>query len=190
MRIITGKLKGRRFDAPADVEVRPTSDRAKEGLFNVIDARRYIEGARVLDLFAGSGNLGFEAISRGASHAVMVESSSKATNHIGKVAAKFEIAGQVSIHNVTVERFLKNRTASFDLIFADPPYDWPLIPDMVETILEDGWLKPDGWFILEHDVRHLFHEHPRCVFTKPYGRTIVSIFLLASETDTQEEPET
>ncbi len=189
MRIITGKLKGRRFDAPEDVQVRPTSDRAKEGLFNVIDARRYIRGAKVLDLFAGSGNLGFEAISRGAKHAVMVELSPKATAQIAKTADMFGITDQITVHTSGVERFINSRHGSFDLIFADPPYDWPEIPELVETVLSENWLEPDGWFILEHDVRHLFHEHPKCVFTKPYGRTIVSIFLTGNE-DEKDEQET
>lgn len=187
MRIITGKLKGRRFDAPSDVQVRPTSDRAKEGLFNVIEARRHIRGSRVLDLFAGSGNLGFEAISRGATHVLMVESSLNAVNHIQKIAGKFGIADQVSVQGVSVERFIKNRPGRFDIIFADPPYDWPGIPELVDTVMEDGWLESDGWLVLEHDVRHLFHEHPKCVFTKPYGRTIVSIFLPGDHSDEQDE---
>jgi len=187
MRIITGKLKGRRFDAPKDVKVRPTSDRAKEGLFNVIEARRYLSGTRVLDLFAGSGNLSFEAISRGANSALMVESSTEAVKHIEKTALKFGISKQVSSYAMPVERFLKQRTTSFDIIFADPPYDWPEIPEMIDTILDNGWLEPEGWFILEHDVRHLFHDHPRCVFTKPYGRTIVSVFMHPEAEEEQQE---
>ncbi len=187
MRIITGKLKGRRFDAPKDVQVRPTSDRAKEGLFNVIEARRFINNTRVLDLFAGSGNLSFEAISRGARSALMIEASTNAVKHMMKVAETFGIADQVSAMAMPVERFLKQRSSKYDIIFADPPYDWPEIPEMVEQVLNDGWLESDGWFILEHDVRHLFHDHPRCVFTKPYGRTVVSVFMLA-EKGTEDDP--
>lgn len=187
MRIITGKLKGRRFDAPKDVQVRPTSDRAKEGLFNVIEARRYLNNTKVLDLFAGSGNLSFEAISRGARSALMVEASTSAVKHISKTAETFGIADQISVMALPVERFLKQRSSPYDIVFADPPYDWPEIPEMVEQILGDGWLEPDGWFILEHDVRHLFHEHPRCVFTKPYGRTVVSIFMLPEDEEANDE---
>ncbi|MCC5933016.1 MAG: 16S rRNA (guanine(966)-N(2))-methyltransferase RsmD [Balneolales bacterium] len=186
MRIITGKLKGRRFDAPKDVQIRPTSDRAKEGLFNVIEARRYINGARVLDLFSGSGNLAFEAISRGALQAVLVEASHLGVKQIEKTAAQFGIADQVTAYCVPVERYLAQRPVSYDLVFADPPYDLPGIPEMVETVVHGGWLAPDGWFILEHDVRHLFHEHPNCVFTKPYGRTVVSIFMLKTGDDESE----
>ncbi len=177
MRIITGKLKGRKLDAPKDTQVRPTSDRTKEGMFNVIEARRSFHRTRVLDLFAGSGNLGFEAVSRGAAMAVMIEKSAEAVRHIQKAAEKFGVTPQVSAQAAGVEQFMQGKPSAYDFVFADPPYDWPGIPEMPDQILGDGWLKPDGWFILEHDVRHLFHEHPNCVFTKPYGRTIVSMFM-------------
>lgn len=178
MRIITGKLKGRRLKVPQDSGIRPTSDRAKEGLFSVIDARKHLTGTRVLDLFAGTGNLGFEAISRGAVSALFVDSNPLSEKNIRATAAQFGVANQVSVITAPVDAFLgKKPPSTFDIVFADPPYDYPGIPEMPETILNNGWLEPDGWFILEHDVRHLFHEHPNCVFTKPYGRTIVSIFL-------------
>jgi len=177
MRIITGKLKGRKLTAPENVTIRPTSDRAKEGLFNVIEARRFIDGCSVLDLFSGSGNLGFEAISRGAASALMVDISPVAIKHIEKTASTFGVSSQISTRVSSIENFLSKPSGKFDLIFSDPPYDHPQIPESIELILNDGWLQPDGWYILEHDVRHLFHEHPKCVFTKPYGRTIVSIFM-------------
>lgn len=183
MRIITGTLKGRRFNAPKDTVVRPTSDRAKEGLFNVIQARRYIQNARVLDLFAGSGNLGFEAISRGAASVLAVEYSRTAVQHIEDTAAGFDISDQIETRAMPVERFLEQPPRAYDIVFADPPYDLEGIPDMVEQIVYGGWLAHEGWLVLEHDVRHLFHEHPDCVFTKPYGRTIVSIFMPPAEKD-------
>lgn len=177
MRIITGTLKGRRFNAPKNTALRPTSDRAKEGLFNVIEARRYISQTRVLDLFAGSGNLGFEAISRGAASVLAIEHSRDAVQHIGQTAARFGISEQIEARAMPVERFLEQPPQAYDIVFADPPYDFDDIPEMAERIVFGGWLAPDGWLVLEHDVRHLFHEHPACVFTKPYGRTIVSIFI-------------
>lgn len=177
MRIITGKLKGRKLKVPEGVDIRPTSDRAKEGLFNVIEARKFIEGTQVLDLYSGTGNLAFEAISRGASHATVVDISPAAIKLIEKTAESFGVRNQISSRIADIEDFLKSAHSSYDLIFSDPPYDHDLIPESVEIILNENWLKPDGWYILEHDVRHLFHEHPNCVFTKPYGRTIVSIFM-------------
>ncbi len=176
MRIITGKLKGRRFSTPGNTDIRPTSDRTKESMFSVIEVRKHIAGSVVLDLFAGSGNLGFEAISRGADRVVFVESLAKAVDNIEKQAAAFGVQKQVHGICANVETFLRNTGQAYDLVFADPPYDYEFMADLPEIILQNGWLKDDGWFILEHDKRHHFGEHPHCVFAKPYGRTIVTIF--------------
>ncbi len=177
MRIITGTLKGRKITVPPNVDMRPTSDRAKESIFSMIEVRRYLTGSAILDLFAGSGNLGFEAISRGAERVLFVEQSSQAIDHIQKTAGQFGVERKVQTVCSTAETFLSGPPHPFDIIFADPPYDYPEMTRLPETILQDGWLKPDGWFILEHDKRHHFGEHPNCVFTKPYGRTIATIFL-------------
>lgn len=177
MRIITGKLKGRRIPTFRGEDIRPTSDRAKEGMFGVISARRDFEGLQVMDLFAGTGNLGFEAISRGASHLISVESDGEAARLIESSAEKFGIMDQVEVVTFPVEHYIKQHPQPFDLIFADPPYDFPELPELVDHILEHGWLNDDGWLILEHDRRHDFSPHPHCVFSKPYGRTIVTIFL-------------
>lgn len=175
MRIITGKLKGRRLDVPSSGQIRPTSDFTKGGIFNVIDARKGLENARVLDLFSGTGNLGFEAISRGATSAVLVEADRFATKAIAQTAARFGVDAQVTVVNADVAAYLGRAPYGYDVVFADPPYDYPDMPGLVESVL-GGWLAPDGWFILEHDIRHNFTADPRCVFAKPYGKTIVSIF--------------
>lgn len=177
MRIITGKLKGRSIPIPDTGELRPTSDRTKEGIFSIIAARRYFEDTVVLDLFGGSGNLGFEAISRGSKHVTFVDSNPAHTAHINKLADTFGIAGQVHTITKETETYLDGPQSSFDFIFADPPYDYFNMIPMISTILDGNWLHSDGWFILEHDKRHDFSGHERCVFSKPYGRTIVSIFL-------------
>ncbi|TVR35608.1 MAG: 16S rRNA (guanine(966)-N(2))-methyltransferase RsmD [Balneolaceae bacterium] len=177
MRIITGKLKGRTIPVPKTDLLRPTTDRTKEGLFSVIEARTWIENSRVLDLFAGSGNLGFEAISRGASTCLFVDREIKHSRHIEDLAKKFEVQNQVQTVTSDIETFLeKGGRGSFDFIFADPPYDYFMMHEMTETILNDNWLNDDGWFILEHDKRLDFSEHEKCVFSKAYGRTIVAIF--------------
>jgi len=175
MRIITGTLKGRKLTVPNSGVIRPTSDFTKGGIFNIIDARKGIEAARVIDLFAGTGNLGFEAISRGAASVVSVEMDRGAAKAIERTAESFGVAGQMTVVCSTAEGFLSRRAAPYDIVFADPPYDYPDMPGLVERVL-DAWLEPDGWLILEHDVRHIFTEHPKCVFAKPYGKTIVSIF--------------
>ncbi|MFH5882850.1 16S rRNA (guanine(966)-N(2))-methyltransferase RsmD [Halalkalibaculum sp. DA3122] len=182
MRIITGTLKGRKINIPKTLKVRPTSDRTKEGLFSVIEARRYIRDANVLDLFAGSGNLGVEAISRGASRVLFVDNDHFNIRHIEELGREFDIEDQIRTAVADVADFLDGPPLPYDIIFSDPPYEYPRMEQMIETILEKGWLNDRGWFVLEHDKRHDFIEHPNCFFSKAYGRTIVSIFL-------QEEPE-
>ena len=93
-------------------------------------------------------------------------------------AKHFDIEPQMLFIPSDIGSFIrKGPPTSYDIIFADPPYDWPELPMLPDMILKTGWLKDDGWFLLEHDARHRFVDDPRCVFTKPYGRTIVSIFL-------------
>ena len=163
MRIITGKLKGRRFSIPKGLDVRPTTDRTKESIFNKIVAYKYLENSVILDLFGGSGNLGFEAISRGAKQVTFVDIKPENIKLIEKVAADFEIEKNIRTVVSDVQQFLEKRTMSYDFIFCDPPYWYE-------------WLNEDGWFILEHDKYHNYEEHPHHFFSKAYGRTTVSIF--------------
>ena len=177
MRIITGLLKGRRIHIPKTLNVRPTTDRTKEGLFSILDARKYIRGANVLDLFGGSGNLGFEALSRGAEKVLFVDNDRRNIKHIESTAREFKVSNQVRTAPSDVERFLDGMPLPYDIIFADPPYHYPHMEDMVETILNNGWLAENGWLILEHDKHHDFSDHLHCAYVKEYGRTHVSIFL-------------
>jgi 16S rRNA (guanine966-N2)-methyltransferase len=146
-------------------------------MFNVIESRKGIHNARVLDLFAGTGNLGFEAISRGAAHVTSVDSSLESARLVRAGAKWFDIESQITFVGADVDSYLeKQPPGAFDIIFADPPYDWDGIPGLPDKILNTAWLVEDGWLIVEHDARHSFTNDPRCVFAKPYGRTIVSIF--------------
>lgn len=145
-------------------------------MFAVIEARKKMQGKTVLDLFGGSGNLGFEALSRGAGRVLFVESHAQAVQHIRDTAELFGIADQVTVFNQPVEHFIKGKSQPYDLIFADPPYDIPFIGELVADIIKNNWLNENGWFILEHDKGHTFTDHPHCGFSKAYGRTIVSIF--------------
>lgn len=176
MRIITGLLKGRRINIPKTLNVRPTSDRTKEGLFSILEARKFIRDTRVLDLFAGSGNLGIEAISRGARKVLFVDKDRRNIKHIEKVADEFDIADQIQTVTSETERFLDGMALPYDIIFADPPYDYPLMHEMIATITNEHWLAQGGWLILEHDKRHDFSDHPHFAYYKEYGRTHVSIF--------------
>lgn len=177
MRIITGTLKGRQINIPKTLNVRPTAARTKEGLFSTLDARKYIRNANVLDLFAGSGNLGIEAISRGAAKVLFVDNDRRNIKHIENVAREFDISDQVRTVRSPVEKFLEGMPLPYDIIFADPPYDYPLMHEMIDTITGDGWLAEGGWLLVEHDKRHDFTEHPHCAYYKEYGRTHLSIFL-------------
>ena len=176
MRIITGTLKGRQIHLPNTLNVRPTAARTKEGLFSILDARKYIRGTNVLDLFAGSGNLGVEAISRGASKVLFVDNDRRNIRHIESVGREFEISDQVRTVTSPVEKFLEGMPLPYDIIFSDPPYDYPLMLQMISDILAKGWLQEHGWLILEHDKRHDFSDHEKCIIIKNYGRTTVSIF--------------
>ncbi|HET6527155.1 MAG TPA: 16S rRNA (guanine(966)-N(2))-methyltransferase RsmD [Balneolaceae bacterium] len=176
MRIITGTLKGRQINIPNTLNVRPTSDRTKEGLFSILDARKYIQNTRVLDLFAGSGNLGLEAISRGAEKVQFVDRDRRNLDHIDKVAREFEVEDRVQTVPAKAERFLDAAPLPYDIIFADPPYDYPLMNELVANITQGGWLAESGWLILEHDKRHDFSDNPHFAYYKEYGRTHVSIF--------------
>jgi 16S rRNA (guanine(966)-N(2))-methyltransferase RsmD len=176
MRIITGKLKGRQFTIPKGLDVRPTTDRTKESIFNLIESRVFMEGTIILDLFAGSGNLGFEAISRGTKHVTSVERDAQNVKQIEKTAKEFGIENQMRIVCSDVQKFLNGMATPHHFIFCDPPYDYPFMDDLVDQILSQNWLTEEGWLILEHDKYKDFKDHPNCTFSKAYGRTIVSIF--------------
>lgn len=177
MRIITGTLKGRHINIPNTLKVRPTAARTKEGLFSILDSRKFIRNTTVLDLFAGSGNLGIEAISRGASKVLFVDSDRRNIKHIESVGREFEISDQIRAVSSPVEKFLEGMPLPYDIIFADPPYDYELMEEMIDAITSNGWLAEGGWLLLEHDKRHDFTDHPHCAYYKEYGRTHLSIFL-------------
>lgn len=187
MRIITGTLKGRRIDIPGNIDVRPTTDRTKEGLFSTIESWKYINESRVLDLFAGSGNLGFEAISRGADSVLFVDQNPRNLRHIEKVAADFEVGDRVRTVMSDVESFLEGPAVSYDFIFADPPYTYTQLDKVVDSVFSNGWLKDNGWLIAEHNRHYDFRDHRYCLMEKEYGRTMISIFSLQSDEDNNEE---
>ena len=176
MRIITGHLKGRKIHVPENTQIRPTSDRTKESIFNIIENRKELKNATVLDLFGGTGNLGFEALSRGVESVTFVEIDPAAVTGITKTAEKFGVERRIRTIQADVNLYLAGKANAYDIVFADPPYDFVLIPELPAILLKNGWLKEDGWFVLEHDARHSFSDHSRCAFSKAYGRTIVSIF--------------
>ena len=152
MRVIAGKYRGRVINIPKDDRIRPTMDRIKETVFNVIQG--YVEGARVLDLFAGTGNLGIEALSRGANEVVFVDNHPDSISLINKNLSKME--GNIKVVKADYSLFLQSQRDPFDVIFIDAPYHCELGPRAVRYVIENDLLEEDGVLCFEHDAKELF----------------------------------
>lgn len=176
MRIITGLLKGRNIEVPANTDIRPTTGRTKEGVFSTILSRRFMENARVLDLFAGTGNYGFEAISRGAAQVTFIDRDKYLLRRIEEYGREFDIEDQIRTRRAEVEQFLEGPPLPSDFIFCDPPYKYETFDRILDPIFDNGWLNEAGWLIVEHNKYNRFEEHPHCYITKEYGRTLITIF--------------
>lgn len=175
MRIISGKYGGRRLSPPKNITARPTTDFAKESLFNLLNNRIDFEGIDMLDLFAGTGGIGIECVSRGAREVTAVELAHVQQNWI------ISCCKQLGINNLTVIRgdvfkYLNNCHIKYDLIFADPPYALEQLPTLPDLILERDILKPNGWLVVEHGKDTNFTTHPRHVETRQYGSVHFSFF--------------
>ena len=175
MRIIGGRLKGKTIDPPAGFKARPTTDFAREALFDIIGNEYEFEDLKVLDLFGGTGAISFEFASRGASRVYCVEMARENASFIKKEAAR------LGLDNVTMVRdnvfdFLPICTEKFDLVFADPPYALEGLETLPDKVLGQNILHPDCYFILEHGDEHSFTAHPRFVKEKIYGRVHFSFF--------------
>jgi len=177
MRIISGYLKSRRFNPPAGKwPTRPTTDIAKEGLYNILQNQIDFESAVFLDLFGGTGSHCYEFISRGCMDATYVDRHRPAVEYVRSMAAQLEIEDRLTIHQDDVFRYLKGNTKSFSVVFAGPPYAMKRIPEIPDIILSGTLLKPDGLFILEHNADHHFTHHPAIVDSRNYGDTWFSFF--------------
>lgn len=177
MRIIGGKFKGRRFTPPAkNWPTRPTTDFAKEGLFNMLQNLLDIEELEMLDLFGGTGSHCYEFISRGCSKATYVDKFGPAVKFVKKTAETLDIADELRIVHMDVAKFIGQCQESFDYIFAGPPYGLPWLDDIPDMILSQHLLKPNGLLVLEHNPNHNFEQHPAFVQSRNYGTTIFSFF--------------
>lgn len=175
MRIISGTLRGKSINPPAGYAARPTTDFAKEGLFNILAGMIDFEQTVFLDLFAGTGSISFEMASRGCGDIVAVEMNPTNAAFIKKTAVALGIAGmQVVRHNVF--DFLEICTKRFNLVFADPPYALEGLENLPAKVLEAGFLEDDGLFILEHGADHNFSSAPCFVKEKRYGNVHFSFF--------------
>ena len=177
MRIIGGEWGGRKIHPPSKMpNTRPTTDIAKEGLFNILQSNRSLEGLKTLDLFGGTGSISFELASRGADDLTIVERDNQMLAFIRKTAETLG-AGNLKIVNSDVFRFMKNTKEQYDFIFAGPPYALESIDQIPEYIVAGNLLKPNGWFVLEHTPRNRYTGYPLFVTERNYGTTIFSIFI-------------
>lgn len=175
MRIITGILKGRRLTPTENLPIRPTTDMAREGLFNILNNILDYEELSVLDLFSGTGAVSFEFISRGVREVTAIEINSKCTDFIKKSALQF---GVNNLHVVRSDVFdlLKRAYKKFDVIFADPPYQLEDLPTLPDLIFERQMLVDGGIFILEHSKEHSFENHPCFWQHRKYGKVNFTFF--------------
>lgn len=177
MRVITGKYKGRHFDIPRTFKARPTTDFAKENLFNVLNG--YIDfedGVQALDLFAGTGSITIELLSRGCDNVVSVERDPLHFSFITKIIKELKAENAVPLR-ADVFRFIKKcKPESFDFIFADPPYALKELDSLPDLIMENNILKPNGLFVLEHGKDKEFSSHPYFVEHRAYGSVNFSFF--------------
>ena len=175
MRIIGGRLKGKSILPPAGYKARPTTDFAREGLFNVLDNEYEFADLKVLDLFGGTGAISFEFASRGASRVYCVEMARENATFIKREADRLGLPN-VTMVRANVFDFLPLCREKFDIVFADPPYALEGLETLPSRVLDAGILHPGGYFILEHGSEHSFTSHPLFVKEKTYGRVHFTFF--------------
>ncbi len=175
MRIISGSIKGRTFTHPERNGVRPTTDMAKEGLFNILQHRVALDGITVIDLFSGTGSISYEFVSRGAEMVFSVEKDSVMIDFIQSIAKKLNLSNIKPIRS-DAYRFLALTGVKADIIFADPPYGTPGITDIPELVFSKKLLNDDGMLIVEHDSHLNFTSHPHFIEERKYGKVHFSIF--------------
>jgi len=175
MRIVGGKYKGRIFRPNKSFKARPTTDIAKEGLFNILENRYEFSNKSVLDLFSGTGSMGYEFLSRGCENATLVE------NHFNHYKFIMEVIKTLQIDNVRVFKadvfkFVKKTPDTFNIIFADPPFDLQRFMDVPDAILDADILAPEGLLIVEHAKEVQFTSHPNFKEVRKYGKVNFSFF--------------
>ncbi|WP_298793634.1 RsmD family RNA methyltransferase [uncultured Allomuricauda sp.] len=176
MRIISGRYKGKRLVAPKKLPVRPTTDMAKEGLFNILNNRFFIDELKVIDLFAGTGNISFEFASRGAENIVAVDGYAGCVRYISKIAEELDLS--ITSIKSDVFKYLQRTPEKANLIFADPPYSFEMsqFHQIATLVFENELLVEDGVLIIEHSDQTDLSEHSNFVESRKYGGSIFSFF--------------
>ncbi|HEY0245043.1 MAG TPA: 16S rRNA (guanine(966)-N(2))-methyltransferase RsmD [Mucilaginibacter sp.] len=175
MRIIGGKLKGLRLNPPTNLPVRPTTDLAKEALFNILQNQAELEGIKVLDLFTGTGNVGFEFASRYAESVLCVDRSFHCIKYVSDTAKQHGL-DNIKTFKADVFKYLEQETEQYDIIFADPPYDISRIPEIVTIVFDRNLLVPGGLLIVEHQSMQNLSNHPAFTEQRRYGHSSFSFF--------------
>lgn len=175
MRIIAGSHKGRVLHVPNNLPVRPTTDMAKEALFNILRNLIDFEGKVVLDLFSGTGSIAFEFVSRGCGRVFAVDQNRNCTEWIKKAARQF-VMNNLFVQRADSFSFIDSNQNGFDIIFADPPYDMENIEKLPDAVFAGSVLKPDGWLIVEHSRRIDFSAHSHFSDHRKYGKVNFSFF--------------
>ena len=175
MRIIAGKYRSRILKAPKGLPVRPTTDRVKESLFNILATQYDFGSLEVLDLCCGTGNVSLEFLSRGVHSLVAVDRHIKCVQFVKKTLSEWEIS-QAKVFKSDIRAFIRRSTQTFDLIFADPPYDLPQQAMIIQSILAKPLLKPTGTLILEHSVHKDFSQLAGFQTRRNYGSSSLSFF--------------
>ena len=180
-RIISGKYKGRRIAAPKKLPVRPTTDMAKEALFNILQSKFHLRGLQVLDLFAGTGNISYEFASRGVEHITAVDGHYGCVKFIQETSKEFEFS--INAYKSDVYKYLERSTGLYDIIFADPPYDFELkqFENIATLVFSQKLLEKDGVLIIEHSkhtkLGHLEHFQEM----RHYGGNAFSFFEISDQ---------
>lgn len=188
MRIIGGTFKGRKFYPPADKwPTRPTTDFAKEGLFNILNNRIDFEEIVMLDLFGGTGNHSYEFISRGCRNVTYVDKFPACVQFVKKVATDLGILPFIRIVKADVFRFIASAPGQYDYIFAGPPYGLDTIDQIPDLIFQHGLLRKGGLFVMEHNPNHGYRQHPHYVEERHYGTTIFSFFANKDDDEATDE---
>lgn len=181
MRIVGGTFGGRRFSPPAKIPARPTTEVAKEGLFNILNNIMDMEGIKTLDIFGGTGSISYELASRGADDLTLVERDQTSIDFIKKTAKELNIENKMHIIRADVFKFMKQSISQYNFIFAGPPYALQNIDELPMLVFEKNMLLPNGIFVLEHTPRNDYQQHPHFQRMKNYGTTVFTFFTQTNE---------
>ncbi|WP_456462293.1 16S rRNA (guanine(966)-N(2))-methyltransferase RsmD [Lutibacter sp.] len=176
MRIISGIHKSKRLHAPKNLPVRPTTDMAKEALFNILNNSYYLNEIVVLDLFSGTGNISFEFGSRGTKNITAVDAHYGCIKYINSISKELDL--NINTFKSDVFKFLEKTNTKFDVIFADPPYKFEdhLFEKIVDLVFENNLLNENGVLIVEHSKQTSLEDHSLFSYSKRYGGNMFSFF--------------